>query len=202
MTKIIIFISGRGSNMEAILKEIQNGILTGIAETVLVFSDKKDAIGLQTAKTYGIKTASISAKGKNRKAFDNEVIDLLENYNFDYIVLAGYMRILSENFVKTYKNKIINIHPADTNLHQGLHAYDWAFENKMQKTKITVHYVNEGVDTGKIIAQKEVDLKGANTLEEVEKRGLAVEHSFYSETLRNIFQKTFQHPQDLKTSGR
>ncbi len=188
--------------MEAILKEIQNGILTGIAETVLVFSDKKDAIGLQTAKTYGIKTASISAKGKNRKAFDNEVIDLLENYNFDYIVLAGYMRILSENFVKTYKNKIINIHPADTNLHQGLHAYDWAFENKMQKTKITVHYVNEGVDTGKIIAQKEVDLKGANTLEEVEKRGLAVEHSFYSETLRNIFQKTFQHPQDLKTSGR
>ncbi len=97
------------------------------------------------------------------------------------------MRILSDNFVKTFENKIINIHPADTNLHQGLHAYRWAFDNKMKETKITVHFVNDCVDTGKIIAQKTVDLKGAKTLQEVEKRGLAVEHQFYSETLNTIF---------------
>ncbi len=172
--------------MEAILKETKNGILKGIAETVLVFSDKEDAKGLQTAKDFGIKTTSITAKGKNRNVFDNELIELLSHYKFDFIILAGYMRILSEIFVRTYKNKIINIHPADTNLHQGLHAYEWAFENKMQATKITVHFVNEGVDTGKIIAQQEVDLRGAETLEEVEKRGLAVEHKLYSEVLSEV----------------
>jgi len=185
-TKIVIFISGRGSNMEAILKECKNGILRGIAEVVLVFSDKEEAKGLEKAKEFGNKTASISAKGKKRQIFDREVINLLSDYEFDYIVLAGYMRILSDVFIKEYTGKIINIHPADTNLHQGLHAYEWAFKNKLKETKITVHYVNEGVDTGKIIAQTTVDLRGAHTLEEVEKRGLAVEHRFYSEVLKEI----------------
>ncbi len=174
--------------MEAILKECKNGILKGIAESVLVFSDKKEAKGLQTAENYGIETASISSKGKKRQEFDKEVITLLSNYKFDYIILAGYMRILSDIFVKKYSGKIINIHPADTNLHQGLHAYEWAFKNKMQETKITVHYVNEGVDTGKIIAQKTVNLQGCNTLEEVEKRGLNVEHKFYPETLKDVLE--------------
>jgi len=173
--------------MEAILNECKNGILRGIAEPVLVFSDKENAPGLQIAKNNNINTEIISAKGKKRQNFDNEVIDLLSNYTFDYIILAGYMRILSDGFVKTYKDKIINIHPADTQLHQGLHAYEWAFENKMSETKITVHYVNEGVDTGKIIAQKIVDLKECKTLEEVEKKGLAAEHKFYSETLGTVF---------------
>ena len=173
--------------MEAILKECEKGILKEIAKPVLIFSDKKDAKGLQTAKKYGIKTATLSAKGKKRQEYDTELIKLLSEYDFDYIILAGYMRILSDVFVKEYSGKIINIHPADTNLHQGLHAYEWAFKNKMQETKITVHYVNEGVDTGKIIAQKTVNLQGAKTLEEVEKRGLAVEHKFYSETLKQLF---------------
>ena len=174
--------------MEAVVKETQNGILKGIVEVVLVFSDKEEAKGLEKAKKFGIKTASISAKGKKRQIFDREVINLLSDYEFDYIVLAGYMRILSDVFIKEYPGKIINIHPADTNLHQGLHAYEWAFENKMQETKITVHYVNEGVDTGKIIAQATVNLEGAKTLEEVEKRGLAVEHRFYSEVLKELIE--------------
>ncbi len=172
--------------MEAILKECKNGILRGIAEVVLVFSDKEEAKGLEKAKEFDNKTASISAKGKKRQIFDREVINLLSDYEFDYIVLAGYMRILSDVFIKEYTGKIINIHPADTNFHQGLHAYEWAFKNKLKETKITVHYVNEGVDTGKIIAQATVDLRGAHTLEEVEKRGLAVEHRFYSEVLKEI----------------
>ena len=175
--------------MEAILKECKNGILKGIAEPILVFSDKKDAKGLQTAKKYNTKTTTLSAKGKKRQEFDTGLINILSKYDFDYIILAGYMRILSDIFVKKYSGKIINIHPADTNLHQGLHAYEWAFKNKMQETKITVHYVNEGVDTGKIIAQKTVDLRGAISLEEVENRGLAVEHKFYSETLKQLFQE-------------
>lgn len=175
--------------MEAILKECKNGILKGITEPVLVFSDKKEAKGLQTAEKFGIKTATLSAKGKKRDEFDKEIINLLSDYHFDYIILAGYMRILSDVFVKKYSGKIINIHPADTNLHQGLHAYEWAYENKMQSTKITVHYVNEGVDTGEIIAQATVNIEGVKTLQEVEQRGLVVEHRFYSQTIKELFTK-------------
>ena len=188
MTKIVIFISGRGSNMEALNREVKSGILKGIAEITLVFSNIPDAAGLETAKREGLKTACIISKGKKREVFDSEVIDLLSEYDFDYIVLAGYMRILSETFVKTFRKRIINIHPADTKQHQGLHAYEWAFENKMKETKITIHYVDVGVDTGEIIAQTRVDLTNANILDEVEKRGLAVEHRFYPETLKNLFQ--------------
>jgi phosphoribosylglycinamide formyltransferase-1 len=160
-----------------------------MAEVVLVFSDKPAAPGLKKAQKLGIETKSISAKGKKRKEFDKEVLQLLEHYDFDYIVLAGFMRILSDAFVKKYPKKIINIHPADTRKHQGLGAYDWAFENNLDKTMITIHYVDEGVDTGEIIAQKEVDLSDAKTLEEVERRGLAAEHKFYPEVLRKVFEK-------------
>ena len=174
--------------MEAIIREVDSGVLKGEAEVVLVFSNNPEAAGLKTATDKGIRTACINSKGKKRQGFDNEVIELLSEYDFDYIVLAGYMRILSENFVKTYSKRIINIHPADTKKHQGLHAYEWAYENKMKETKITVHFVDEGMDTGKIIAQAVVDLEGAKDLEEVERRGLAVEHRFYSQTLKELFQ--------------
>jgi len=188
MHKIIIFISGRGSNMEAIVNETTSGILKGIAEIVLVFSNNPDAKGLEIAKAKGLKTHCIVSKGKDRQVYDKEVIEYLKSFQFDCIVLAGYMRILSDAFVCAYPGRIINIHPADTRLHQGTHAYDWAFKNKMESTLITIHYVNEGVDTGDIIAQAEVDLKGAQSLQEVEKRGLAVEHKFYPQTLKHLFE--------------
>ncbi|MCP4441724.1 MAG: phosphoribosylglycinamide formyltransferase [Aureispira sp.] len=186
MKKIAIFISGRGSNMKAILEQCNNGVLQNVAQPILVFSNNPEAAGLETAKSYGIPTASIPSKGKKRVAFDQEVIDFLENYDIDYIVLAGYMRVLSKRFVQAFKNKIINIHPADTHQHKGLHAYEWAYNSNLKHTKITVHYVDEGVDTGNIIAQAVVNLEGAKTLEDIEKRGLAVEHRFYSQTLAEV----------------
>ena len=131
-------------------------------------------------------TACIESKGKKREDFDQEVVDFLKDYNIDYIVLAGYMRILSPVFISAYRNKIINIHPADTSEFQGVGAYEWAFENKKEFTKITVHFVDEGVDTGKVIGKQVVDLRNCKTLEEVEKIGLATEHAFYSEALRRV----------------
>ena len=187
MKKIAIFISGRGSNMTAIVEQCQTGILQGIATPILVFSNKEEAAGLNYATAQGIKTACIPSKGLKRKDFDRKVLVLLEEYNPDYIVLAGYMRILSPILVQAYPKRIINIHPADTQAHQGLHAYEWAFENKLKTTKITIHYVDEGLDTGSIIEQAEVDLAGAETLEEVERRGLKVEHQLYSKVLKNLF---------------
>lgn len=188
MKKIAIFISGRGSNMTAIIEQCQNGILKGIAEPVLVFSNKADAAGLKYAKSKGIDTMFMESKGLKRADYDSLVLDIIEPYQPDYIVLAGYMRILSPVLVNAYPKRIINIHPADTTQHQGLHGYEWAWENKLEETKITVHYVDEGLDTGSIIAQQSVDLRAAESLEVVEKRGLAVEHKLYSETLKVIFE--------------
>lgn len=187
MIKMVIFISGRGSNMEALIKATQEGILKGIAEPVLVFSNQPEAMGLTLAQALGVPTLSLDAQGLKRTAYDQKVIEILKDYAFEYLILAGYMRILSSEFIRNYPQKIINIHPADTRLHQGLHAYEWAFQNQMSETKITVHYVNEGVDTGQIIAQTTVDLSGAQTLNEVEERGLAIEHQFYAHTLKELF---------------
>ncbi|HHJ51797.1 MAG TPA: phosphoribosylglycinamide formyltransferase [Caldithrix abyssi] len=185
--KIAIFISGRGSNMAAILKNCRDGILKDVCQPVLVFSNKPDAPGLETAKQFGVPTAVLESAGKKREAFDRQVLDLLQSYQPDYIVLAGYMRILSPLFIRAYRNRIINIHPADTAQFQGLGAYVWAWENGLQETKITVHFVDEGIDTGPVIGKETVDLRGAQSLEEVERRGLAVEHRFYSEMLRKVF---------------
>ena len=185
--RIAIFISGRGSNMETIVRNVQDGILKDVCEVALVLSNKENAYGLTVAESLGVPTAVIVSKGKKRAEFEQELIDFLKPYQIDYIVLAGFMRILSPLFVRAYKNRIINIHPADTAQFQGIGGYEWAFEKRLQTTKITVHFVDEGVDTGKIIAQKEVDLRGAESLEEVEKRGLKVEHEFYSEALLKLF---------------
>ena len=184
--RIAIFISGRGSNMETLVHQVQSGILKNVCEVALVFSNKAEAKGLEIAENLGIETAFIPSKGKKREEFDSEVVQFLKSYNLDYIVLAGFMRILSPVIINAYKNRIINIHPADTAEFQGIGAYDWAFQNNMKKTKITVHFVDEGVDTGQVIAKQEVDLTGADTLEEVERRGLAIEHQFYSEALLKV----------------
>lgn len=189
MTKkrIAIFISGRGSNMKAIVEQAQTGILQDCCEVVLVLANKVDAKGLETAKQMNIATACIESKGKKRNEFDQEIQDFLRPYHIDYIVLAGFMRIISPTLISEYPNRIVNIHPADTHEFKGLGAYEWAFENKLDSTKITVHYVDSGVDTGSIIEQQTVDLQGANTLKEIEARGLAVEHRFYSEVLKKVF---------------
>lgn len=175
--------------MEALIRATQEGILKGIAEPVLVFSNQPEAMGLTLAQGLGVPTLSLDAQGLKRTAYDQKVIEILKDYAFDYLILAGYMRILSSEFIRNFPQKIINIHPADTRLHQGLHAYEWAFQNQMSETKVTVHYVNEGVDTGQIIAQTTVDLSGAQTLDEVEQRGLAIEHQFYAQTLKELFLK-------------
>ena len=184
---IAIFISGRGSNMTALLKNTKDGILKDLCRVEVVFSNKPDAAGLKTAEKFNIPTAVIESKGKKREKFDQEVVDLLKKFNLDYIVLAGYMRILSPVFISAYRNKIINIHPADTSEFKGIGAYEWAFENKKDFTKITVHFVDEGVDTGPVIGKQVVDLRDCQTLEDIEKLGLAAEHAFYSEALRRVF---------------
>ena len=184
--KLAILLSGRGSNMVALVNAIHSGPLQHLAEVAVVFSNKPDAPGLETAAALGCPTASLSSQGRKRDEFDAEVVALLQAYQPDYVVLAGYMRILSPTFIRAFAGRILNIHPADTRQHQGLHAYEWAFDKQLPETKITVHLVDEGLDTGPILAQAPVDLRGADTLQEVERRGLAVEHHLYADTLARL----------------
>ncbi|UOG74587.1 phosphoribosylglycinamide formyltransferase [Hymenobacter tibetensis] len=186
--RLAILLSGRGSNMVALVKAVQQGELHGLAEIAVVFSNKPDAPGLATAAELGCSTASLASQGLKRPEYDAEVVKLLQTYQPDYVVLAGYMRILSPVFIQAFAGRILNIHPADTHQHQGLHAYEWAFNNRLSETKITVHMVDEGLDTGPILAQRTVDLRGADTLSEVERRGLLVEHELYANTLVRLLQ--------------
>ncbi len=173
--------------MKAILEAVDHGVLQNKAKVQAVFSNNPEAAGLVTAEKRDIKTHVIASQGKKREDYDRALMAWLETQDFDYIVLAGYMRIISPFLVKAYRGRMINIHPADTTEHQGLDGYEWAFDNNMGHTKVTVHYVTEELDAGQIIAQAEVDLNGAHTLEEVEERGLAVEHELYPNTLKQLF---------------
>ena len=188
--RLAILLSGRGSNMLALAEAVRSGVLHGVAEVAVIFSNDPAAYGLEAAATRGLPTASLPSKGRKRESFDLEVVAILKQYQPDYVVLAGYMRVLSPAFVRAFAGHIINIHPADTHQHQGLHAYEWAFDNRLAETKITVHLVDEGLDTGPILAQQVVNLEGADTLAEVQRRGLAVEHQLYADTLAALLTKS------------
>ena len=196
MKKIAILISGRGSNMKAIAENVKDGILKNYCEILEVFANKKDAPGLEIAENFGLDTKVIESKRKKRKTYNSLLLEYLKKRNPDYIVLAGYMKIISSEIIKEFPDKIINIHPADTALHQGLHGYEWAFENKLESTKVTVHFVDEGLDTGKVIGHREVDISDCKTLDEVEGKGLEVEHAFYSECLKKII--TTEHTESTE----
>ena len=187
--RLAILLSGRGSNMLALVEATETGVLQGLAEVAVVFSNQPDAFGLEAAAAVGCPVACLPSQGRKRELFDAEAAQLLQQYAPDFVVLAGYMRILSPAFIQPFAGRILNIHPADTHQHQGLHAYEWAFDNRLPETKITVHLVDEGLDTGPVLAQQAVDLRGADTLAEVERRGLAVEHELYARTLAELIQQ-------------
>lgn len=184
--RVAILISGRGSNMVALVQAARDGILAGSGEMVAVVSSRPGAPGLARAQELGIATFALDARRLAKEAYDDALLAVLENCRADVVVLAGYMRMLSPRVVAAYRGRIVNIHPADTTRHQGLHGYEWAFDQRLPTTKITVHLVDEGLDTGAVLAQREVDLRGADTLEEVERRGLAVEHELYPEALKEF----------------
>lgn len=185
MKRLAVLLSGRGSNMEAVVRHTrEGGVLHGVAEVVVVASNLPDAKGLDIARSMGIATRVVPHLGRLRSEFEAELVRQLDPFQPDLIVLAGFMRKLSPLFVGHYPHRIVNIHPADTRQHQGLHGYQWAFERKLPDTCITVHYVDEGLDTGTIIGQCPVPIADAGSLEEVERRGLAVEHRFYSEMIK------------------
>ena len=193
LLKLAILISGRGSNMAAILRAIKKQKIP-ITPTVVI-SSKSTAKGLGIARKLGAKTEIVESKGfqGSRWEYDQKIIRILSKYGItsknSLICLAGFMRILSPEFIKKFKNRILNIHPSILPAFPGLDAQRQAIESGVSHSGCTVHFVDEGVDTGPIIVQETVKIKNDDTEETLSKRILAKEHKAYPEAVRLIAEK-------------
>jgi len=183
--KIGILISGRGSNMIAIVEAVQSGFIPG-SDVAVVISDKTSAEGLIKAKERGIETFVITRKGRTREEHDAEIISELKKRNVDLICLAGYMRLLSKEFVCAFPNRIVNIHPSLLPSFKGLDAQQQAIDYGVKVSGCTVHFVDEALDHGAIIAQKTVEVKDGDTAESLAARILEHEHALYTEAIKRI----------------
>jgi phosphoribosylglycinamide formyltransferase 1 len=183
MLNLAILISGRGSNMDAILCAHSNSILKNIQPCVVI-SNKIDAPGLKIAKEkYGIPTEVILSNGRKGWDYDKNILTALKKYNVypsnGIICLAGYMRILSSEFVREYNLRIFNIHPSLLPSFKGLHAQKQAIEYGVKVSGCTVHFIDDNVDTGPIILQESVPVYSNDSEEDLSNRILQVEHKLY-----------------------
>jgi phosphoribosylglycinamide formyltransferase-1 len=181
-----ILVSGRGSNMRAILEAISDGTLPAVA--ALVLSNNPEAPALGVAQEHGVPTHTVDHRDfrKNRAAFEREIDVALRSHSVDLVVLAGFMRLLSADFVRKWPEKIINIHPSLLPDFPGLHAPRQALKAGAETSGCTVHYVDEGMDTGAIIAQAEVPVLANDTEETLAARILGEEHRLLTTTLRQL----------------
>ena len=193
MKNLGILISGRGSNMESILKAIKKKKIP--INPAVVISNKPNAKGLQIAKKLGIQTEVIDSskyKGK-RQQFDKDVISVLKKYKVTptngLVCLAGFMRIISPSFIKQYKNKILNIHPALLPAFPGLDAQKQAVEFGAKFSGCTVHFVDEGVDTGPIILQEIVKVNSKDTEKTLTRKIIVKEHEIYPKAVELFAKK-------------
>ena len=193
LLKLAILISGRGSNMAAILRAIKKQKIP-ITPTVVI-SSKSTANGLGIARKLGAKTEIVESKGfqGSRWEYDQKIIRILSKYGItsknSLICLAGFMRILSPEFIKKYKNCILNIHPAILPAFPGLDAQKQAIDYGVKYSGCTVHFVDDGIDTGPILVQSMIQIKNDDTEETLAKRILAKEHKAYPEAVRLIAEK-------------
>lgn len=183
--KLAILISGRGSNFQAIHQAIVNKKLT--AEIKLVLSDQAQAAGLDYARQHQLPTLVIEKQAQeSRSAFDQRLQTAIDASGANWVVLAGYMRLLSPEFVRHYQGRVINIHPSLLPKFPGLRAQRQALAAGEEKSGCTVHFVDEGCDTGPIIAQREVPVLADDTEESLSARILTQEHQLYPEVLQKI----------------
>ncbi|MBF0511822.1 MAG: phosphoribosylglycinamide formyltransferase [Candidatus Omnitrophica bacterium] len=177
-----VLASGKGSNLKAMIDAIRNGQIK--AELKVVISDKKEAFCLEHARKALIPAIFIDPKDfKDREAFDKAVIDCLVKHQVDFVVLAGYMRLLSSFFLKQYPNKVLNIHPALLPSFKGTHAIQEAFDYGVKLTGPTVHFVTEAMDEGPIILQEAIEIKPKDTLESMAEKIHNAEHKIYPQAI-------------------
>lgn len=183
MRKVGVLVSGRGSNLQAVMDRIADGYLP--LEIAVVISDKPDAYALERASQAGIKAVAVERKAcADQIDFENKITAALEAEGCELVVLAGFMRILSGNFVNHWHHKIINIHPALLPSFPGLHGQKQAFDYGVKVAGCTVHFVDEGTDSGPIILQKVVPVLEDDTEDTLADRILVQEHLAMPEALK------------------
>ncbi len=191
MKNIGILLSGRGSNFEAIAKNIASGKVPG-ARIAVVVSNREDAGGIEIARKMGIEVVVIPSKGKAREDHDREVAQVLQDRKVDLICMAGYMRLLSPWFVKQFPQQILNIHPSLLPAFPGLEAQEQAFAYGVKVTGCTVHFVDEELDHGPIIVQKAIPVLETDDEKTLAARILEQEHEAYSEAINLVLSGDFR----------
>lgn len=183
MKSIVILISGRGSNMEALLQARAAGHLP--VTIAAVISNRPEAKGLETASDAGIPTAVLDHKTfPDRESFDAALIDCIDGFKPELVVLAGFMRILTADFVRHYENRLLNIHPSLLPAFPGLHTHQRAIDQGVRVHGCTVHFVTAELDHGPVVIQAAVPVLDGDTEESLAKRVLSCEHQIYPQAVR------------------
>ncbi|UJW56784.1 phosphoribosylglycinamide formyltransferase [Bacillus sp. A116_S68] len=185
MTKIAVFASGSGSNFQAMIDAVEAGNLT--AEIALLVCDKPGAYAEKRAEKAAIPIFSFSPKTYSGKAaFEQAILTELQRHGVEWVVLAGYMRLIGPTLLKAYEGRIMNIHPSLLPAFPGLDAIGQAFDARVKVSGVTIHFVDEGMDTGPIIAQEPVRIEETDTREDVQHNIQAVEHRLYPQTIQQV----------------
>lgn len=168
--------------MAALIDGVRSGAIAK-AEVAVVISDQRTAAGLERAAEFGIEAMTIERQGRSRAEHDREVVAALKLRNIDLVCLAGYMRVLSADFINAYRGRVLNIHPSLLPSFPGLNAQQQALDQRATISGCTVHFVDETLDGGPIIAQREVPVSGDDTVESLAARILIAEHQLYPEAV-------------------
>jgi phosphoribosylglycinamide formyltransferase 1 len=188
MSRLAVFASGNGSNFQSIAEAIKSGKLE--AEICLVVCDREDAYVLERAKLENIDSFSFSAKNySNKTEYESEILEKLRQYEIEFIILAGYMRLIGPTLLQKYSQRIVNIHPSLLPSFPGKDAIGQAFDAGVKETGVTVHYVDDGMDTGPVIAQKTVPILEGDTKDILQKRIQEMEHDLYPSVLQELCHK-------------
>ena len=163
MSRLGVLLSGRGSNFQAIAARVSAGEIP--AEIAVVIANRPDAPGLDAARSLGLKAVSLPSKGLDRESYDRQLIATLKEHNVDWVILAGYMRILSAEFIRAFPQRILNIHPSLLPSFPGLDAQHQAFDYGVKISGCTVHFVDEHLDHGPIVMQAQVPVDPSDTAE-------------------------------------
>ncbi len=186
-----ILLSGRGSNFLAIAESIRAGRLKG-AEIAVVISNVAAAPGLARAREMGLHTTVLVSRGRKREEHDAEVIACLRSHGVELVCLAGYMRLLSPQFVAAFPNRILNIHPSLLPAFPGLEAQEQAFNYGVKVTGCTVHFVDEELDHGAIVVQRAVSVLATDDAHSLAERILKEEHLAYTEAIARVISGEFE----------
>ncbi|KIL50670.1 phosphoribosylglycinamide formyltransferase [Jeotgalibacillus alimentarius] len=189
--KFAVFASGSGSNFEAIAQAVRDGRLQG--ELVLLVTDKPGAYAVKRAEALGIKVCAHNPKDfTSKSAYETAILEMLHQKEVEWLVLAGYMRLIGTVLLQAYPKRIVNIHPSLLPAFPGKDALGQAIESGMKVTGVTIHYVDEGMDTGPVIVQEPFKIPDGWERDEIEQVIHSIEHRLYPETLNRLFAEALE----------